>query len=127
MKFYIIFFGTLCLYSGSLTSQLEKAYFEVEKTTFKYSLNTGVYKSRLSGANERENSFKNFSIFAQVYFPFKRALDTPNNFQKSEGDSTYFERLFSVCPVAVLHVTEKGGNALGMGQELSFKITNNFL
>ena len=126
MKFYIIFFGTLCLYSGSLTSQLEKAYFEVEKTTFKYSLNTGIYKSRLSGANERENSFKNFSIFAQVYFPFKRALDTPNNFQKSEGDSTYFERLFSVCPVAVLHVTEKGGNAVGMVQELSFKITNKF-
>ena len=58
-------------------SQVEKVEFEIEKTFFKMSLNSGVYKSRLSRASDRENSFRNFSIFAQVYFPFKRSLDKP--------------------------------------------------
>ena len=71
---------------------------------------------------DKENSFKNISFFAQVYFPFKRSLDVPKNFNKSEGDSIYFERLFSISPMAVLQFTDKGGNAVGMGQEMSFKI-----
>ena len=47
--------------SVNCVSQLEKVQFELEKTTFKYSINAGIYKSRLPGANEIENSFKNFS------------------------------------------------------------------
>jgi len=108
--------------SVNCVSQLEKVQFELEKTTFKYSINAGIYKSRLPGANEIENSFKNFSVFAQVYFPFKRSLDIPKSFQKNEGDSMYYERLFSISPIAVFHLTEKGGNAVGMGQEMSFKL-----
>ena len=103
-------------------SQLEKVQFELEKSTFKFSINSGGYKSRLPGAYKKENSFKNFSVFAQLYFPFKRSLDIPQNFQKFEGDSSYYERLFSISPIAVFHFTEKGGSAVGMGQEMSFKL-----
>ena len=63
-------------------SQVENVQFELEKTPFKMSLNSGVYKSRLSGASTKENSFRNFSIFVQVYFPFKRSLDSQENFSQ---------------------------------------------
>ena len=104
-------------------TQVEKVEFELEKTPFKISLNTGVYRSRFDlPVDANVNSFQNFSIFAQVYFPFKRSLDKPENFKKPKTDLNYFDRLFTTSPVAVFHVTEKGGNALGLGQELSFKI-----
>ena len=89
MNLRTLIIASVFFYSVNCVSQLEKVQFELEKTTFKYSINAGIYKSRLLGANEIENSFKNFSVFAQVYFPFK---------------------------------TEKGGNAVGMGQEMSFKL-----
>ena len=110
------------IFNTNLRAQYEPVRFKLEKTTFKFSFNSGIYKSRLSGASDKENSFKNISFFAQVYFPFKRSLDVPKNFNKSEGDSIYFERLFSISPMAVLQFTDKGGNAVGMGQEMSFKI-----
>ena len=110
------------IFNTNLKAQFEPVKFKLEKTTFKYSLNSGIYKSRLSGASEKENSFKNISFFAQVYFPFKRSLDVPKNFNKSEGDSIYFERLFSISPMTVFQFTERGGNAVGIGQEMSFKV-----
>ena len=122
MKGTIISLFVIITFNIGFKAQLDPVKFKLEKTTFKYSLNSGIYKSRLSGASDKENSFKNISFFAQVYFPFKRSLDIPENFNKSEGDSTYYERLFSVSPMAVFHFTEKGGNAVGMGQEMSFKI-----
>ena len=106
-----------------IRDRVEKVEFELEKTPFKISLNTGVYRSRFDlPVDANVNSFRNFSIFAQVYFPFKRSLDKPENFKKPKTDLNYFDRLFTTSPVAVFHVTEKGGNALGLGQELSFKI-----
>ena len=122
MRGNLILLLVVIIFNISFKAQLDQVNFKLEKTTFKYSLNSGIYKSRLSGASEKENSFKNISFFAQVYFPFKRSLDVPKNFNKSEGDSIYFERLFSISPMAVFHFTEKGGNAVGMGQEMSFKI-----
>ena len=122
MKGTIISLFVIIIFNIGFKAQLDSVKYKLEKTTFKYSLNSGIYKSRLPGASEKENSFKNISFFAQVYFPFKRSLDVPKNFNKSEGDSIYFERLFSISPMAVFHFTEKGGNAVGMGQEMSFKI-----
>ena len=122
MRGNLISLLVIIIFNISFKAQLDPVNFKLEKTTFKYSLNSGIYKSRISGASEKENSFKNISFFAQVYFPFKRSLDVPKNFNKSEGDSIYFERLFSISPMAVFHFTEKGGNAVGMGQEMSFKI-----
>jgi hypothetical protein len=117
---FTLIFSTLFI--CNYFAQVEKVQFELEKTSFKMSLNSGLYKSRLSGSSEKENSFRNFSIFAQVYFPFKRSLDKPESFNQSTKDSNFFDRLFTTSPVAVFHLTEKGGNAIGMGQELSFKI-----
>ena len=117
---FTLIFSTLFI--CNYFAQVEKVQFELEKTPFKMSLNSGLYKSRLSGSSEKENSFRNFSIFAQVYFPFKRSLDKPESFNQSTKDSNFFDRLFTKSPVAVFHLTEKGGNAIGMGQELSFKI-----
>ena len=122
MKGTVISLFVIIIFNVGFKAQIDPVKFKLEKTTFKYSLNSGIYKSRLPGASEKENSFKNISFFAQVYFPFKRSLDVPKNFNKSEGDSIYFERLFSISPMAVFHFTEKGGNAVGMGQEMSFKI-----
>ena len=122
MKRTLISIIVVVILNTNLKAQIESVNFELEKTSFKYSLNSGVYKSRISGASEKENSFRNISFFAQVYFPFKRSLDIPKNFKKSEGDSIYFERLFSISPMAVFQFTERGGNAIGMGQEMSFKI-----
>ena len=74
MKYLILTLILTIFFSQVNFSQVEKVEFELEKIPFKMSLNSGVYKSRLSGASQRENSFRNFSIFAQVYFPFKRSL-----------------------------------------------------
>ena len=123
MKGFLILLVSMITTNTGFKAQIEPVKFDLEKTTFKYSFNSGIYKSRLSGASNKENNFRNFSFFTQVYFPFKRSLDIPKNFIKSEGDSTYYERLFSISPMAIFHFTEKGGNAVGMGQEMSFKIT----
>lgn len=122
MKGTIISLFVIIIFNIGFKAQLDPVKFKLEKNTFKYSLNSGIYKSRLPGASAKENSFKNISFFAQFYFPFKRSLDVPENFNKLEGDSTHYERLFSISPMAVFHFTEKGGNAVGMGQEMSFKI-----
>ena len=100
MKGTIISLFVIIIFNIGFKAQLDPVKFKLEKTTFKYSLNSGIYKSRLSGASVKENSFKNISFFAQVYFPFKRSLDVPENFNKSEGDSTYYERLF----LSLIHI-----------------------
>ena len=117
----IILFLTL-FFSTYIYSQVEKVVFELEKTPLKISINPGIYRSRLPGSNSLENSFSQPAFFAQVYFPFKRSLDTPSNFQRSNFDSTYYDRLFTASPLAIFHLTEKGGNGIGLGQELSFKV-----
>ena len=60
MKPIILTLVLITFFSQRNFSQVEKVEFEIEKTPFKMSLNSGVYKSRLSGASERENSFRNF-------------------------------------------------------------------
>ena len=122
MKPFVLTLISSIFFIQVIFSQVENVQFELEKTPFKMSLNSGVYKSRLSGASLKENSFRNFSIFAQVYFPFKRSLDSQENFSQPTTGSKFYDRLFTTSPVAVFHLTEKGGNAIGMGQELSFKL-----
>ena len=114
--FLTLFFSTF------IYSQAERVVFELEKTPLKVSINPGVYRSRLPGSISLESSFRQPAFFAQVYFPFKRSLDTPSNFQRSNFDSTYYDRLFTASPLAIFHLTEKGGNGIGLGQELSFKV-----
>ena len=120
MKKVVLIVATI--YSISISSQVERVVFELEKTPLKVSINPGVYRSRLPGSSSLESSFRQPAFFAQVYFPFKRSLDTPSNFERSTFDSTYYDRLFTASPLAIFHLTEKGGNGLGLGQELSFKI-----
>ena len=120
MKKVVLIVATI--YSISISSQLERVVFELEKTPLKVSVNPGIYRSRLPGSSSIESSFRQPAFFAQVYFPFKRSLDTPSNFERSTFDSTYYDRLFTASPLAIFHLTEKGGNGLGLGQELSFKI-----
>ena len=60
------------IFNTNLKAQFKPVKFKLEKTTFKFSFNSGIYKSRLSGSSGKENSFKNISFFAQVYFPFKK-------------------------------------------------------
>ena len=55
MKPLILTLISTIFFSQVNFSQVEKVEFELEKTPFKMSLNSGVYKSRLSGASEREN------------------------------------------------------------------------
>ena len=57
MKSLILTLILTIFFSHRNFSQVEKVEFELEKTPFKMSLNSGVYKSRLSGASQRENSF----------------------------------------------------------------------
>lgn len=106
----------------SLSGQVERVVFELEKTPLKISINPGFYRSRLPGSSSLERSFRQPAFFAQVYFPFKRSLDIPSNFERSSYDSNYYDRLFTASPLAIFHLTEKGGNGIGLGQELSFKI-----
>ena len=120
MKKLVLIVATI--YSISIYSQVERVVFELEKTPLKVSINPGVYRSRLPGSSSIESSFRQPAFFAQVYFPFKRSLDTPSNFERSTFDSTYYDRLFTASPLAVFHLTEKGGNGIGLGQELSFKV-----
>jgi len=61
MKLLITFIFTIFFVQKNF-SQVEKVQFELEKTPFKMSLNSGFYKSRISGASQKENSFRNFSI-----------------------------------------------------------------
>ena len=115
---FIFLFFTLPIYC-----QVEKVFFELEKTPLKISINPGIYRSRLPGSTTLESGFNQPAFFAQVYFPFKRSLDIPSNFERPNYDSTYYDRLFTASPIAVFHLTEKGGNGIGLGQELSFKVS----
>ena len=122
MKDFLLLIFLFC--SLSFFSQVEKVKFELEKTSLKININSGVYKSRIYSSNEAEkvNSFRQPAFFAQVYFPFKRSLDIPSNFELDKNEPNYYDRLFTACPIAVFHITDKGGNGVGLGQELSFKI-----
>ena len=110
--------------SLSFFSQVEKVKFELERTSLKININSGVYKSRIYSSNEAEkvNRFRQPAFFAQVYFPFKRSLDIPSNFELDKNEPNYYDRLFTACPIAVFHINDKGGNGVGLGQELSFKV-----
>ena len=94
----------------------------MEIVPLKVSINSGIYRSRLGLYPGPQSGFNQSGTFIQVYFPFQRSMDHPENFKRSRDDSTYYGRLFSVRPLAIFHITDKGGNGLALGQELSFKI-----
>ena len=116
-----VLFLLLILCSFDFHSQVQKVKFELEKTPFKFNINAGPYRSRF-GDGKKENGFNQPAFFTQVYFPFKRSLDTPSNFEREKNDPNYYDRLFTACPIALFHVTDEGGNGVGLGQELSFKV-----
>ena len=58
MKRTLISIIVVVILNTNLKAQIEPVNFELEKTSFKYSLNSGVYKYRISGASEKENSFE---------------------------------------------------------------------
>ena len=118
----IVLFILTWTFTISCWTQVEKVEFELEKTALKINFNTGLYRSRLPNTISPTNSFRQPAFFAQVYFPFKRSLDTPSNFQMDKADSNFYDRLFTASPIAVFHLTNMGGNAVGLGQEISFKI-----
>ena len=120
----IVLFILTWTFTISCWTQVEKVEFELEKTSLKINFNTGLYRSRLSNTISPANSSPQPAFFAQVYFPFKRSLDTPSNFEMDKADSNFYDRLFTASPIAVFHLTNMGGNAVGLGQEISFKIAN---
>ena len=52
-------------------SQLEKVQFELEKSTFKFSINSGGYKSRLPGAYKKKTVLKTFLFLRNYIFHLK--------------------------------------------------------
>lgn len=98
---------------------ITRAKYELELIPFKCSINGGLYRSRLAESTPEEKRYNRPSLFIQTYFPFKRSIDFPENFS---NDSSYYDRLFSATPYAVFHLTDKWGNAVGVGQELSIRI-----
>jgi len=120
----IVLFILTWAFTISCWAQVEKVEFELEKTSLKINFNAGLYRSRLPNTISPASSFLQPGFFAQVYFPFKRSLDTPSNFHMDKADSNFYDRLFTASPIAVFHLTNMGGNAVGLGQEISFKIAN---
>ena len=120
----LILIFILSLLPETSYAQLKKGEFLMEIVPLKVSLNGGLYRSRLNLYPGPQKYFKQPSTFIQVYFPFQRSMDHPENFKRSRKDSTYYGRLFSIRPLAIFHITDKGGNGLALGQELSFKIKN---
>jgi len=118
----LILIFILSLLPETSYAQLKKGEFVMEIVPLKVSLNGGLYRSRLGLYPGPQSGFNQPGIFIQVYFPFQRSMDHPENFKRSRDDSTYYGRLFSVRPLAIFHITDKGGNGLALGQELSFKI-----
>ena len=78
----------------------------MEIVPLKVSLNAGIYRSRLDLYPGPQSSFNQPGTFIQVYFPFQRSMDHPENFKRSRDDSTYYGRLFSVRPLAIFHITD---------------------
>jgi hypothetical protein len=108
--------------SNNTFAGLKEAKYKMEIVPFKFSLNGGVYRSRLANAVPPKREYNNPAFFVQIYFPFKRSLDYPKHFTGNDSTSVYYDRLFSATPYAVFHVTEDLGNAAGLGQELSIRV-----
>ena len=87
MKGFLILLVSMITTNTSFKAQIEPVKFDLEKTTFKYSFNSVIYKSRLSGASNKENNFRNFSFFTSLSNFLKRILI---NFIKS-----FFDNLLS--------------------------------
>jgi len=122
MKSILTLVTILILTSSASYAGVKKAKYKLEVIPFKCSLNGGVYRSRLANAIPPKRSYNNPTGFVQVFFPFKRSIDLPENFSENDSTPKYYDRLFSATPYAVFHVTEDLGNAAGLGQQLSIRI-----
>ncbi|MFT6747848.1 MAG: hypothetical protein ACJAZ2_002205 [Glaciecola sp.] len=122
MKFTIALITVILLSSNAAFAGLKEAKHKMEVVPFKFSLNGGVYRSRLANAIPAKREYNNPAFFVQVFLPFKRSVDLPEHFDGNDSTSVYYDRLFSASPYAVFHVTEDMGNAAGIGQELSVRV-----
>ena len=96
------------IFNISLKAQFDPVNFKLEKLLLNTVLNFGIYKSRLSGASEKENSFKNISFFAQVYFPFKKITIVPKTLINLKVILFILKDCSLISPMAVFHFTERG-------------------
>lgn len=122
MKTSFTLVALILLNISSVFAGFREAKHKMEIVPFKFSANTGLYRSRISGATPIKIELNNPAFFAQVFFPFKRSIDDPKYFNGNDSTSLYYDRLFAATPYVVFHVTEDMGNASGLGQELSIRI-----
>ncbi len=122
MKSTLIIFALMMLQLSPTIAGIKEAKYKMEIIPFKFSINGGLYRSRIANALPKKRSFNNPAFFVQAFFPFKRSIDHPHNFTSNDSTHIYYDRLFSATPYAVFHITEEGGNATGLGQELSLRI-----
>lgn len=122
MKIRAVFVTLFFLHITSTFAALQEAKYKLEIVPFKISLNGGLYRSRIANALPEKRSYSNPAFFIQVYFPFKRSIDHPDNFSEDTGTAKHYDRLFSATPYAIFHVTENFGYCAGVGQELSIRV-----
>jgi hypothetical protein len=117
---------TWCQVKEERKPSFSKAKVELEVVPLKLSFNPGIYRSRLGINPALENKFNQFGAFIQLYLPFQRSLDKVEAFEEKGKDSAYFGRLVSIRPVALVHITNRGGNCAGLGIELSLRLSKRF-
>jgi hypothetical protein len=122
MKTILTLITVLLLTSNASFAGVKEAKYKMEIVPFKFSINGGMYRSRLANAIPAKRSYNNPALFVQVYLPFKRSIDHSASFSENDSTVKYYDRLFYAIPYAVFHVTEEFGNAAGIGQELSVRV-----
>ena len=125
LLFLVLLLNINCIVSQNTEetdSYYSKGKVKLEIVPFKMSINPGIYRSRIHVTPGVENKFNQLGGFVQFYFPFQRSIDKLENFKKVAKDSSYYGRLIAIRPLALIHVTNKGGNGTGLGIEFSLRL-----
>lgn len=121
--FTLLFIAFLASSISVQAGPFKEAKHKMEIVPFRASFNTGLYKSRLAEWTDiRQRQYAQPSFMVQLYLPFKRSVDTPESFEEGYKNDDYYDRLFAAKPFLLFHLTEKLGNASGLGQELTFRV-----